>query len=93
MSPEASNVKQARIKSLDLAKKATEQRIKEENALAGADKLKFEISCLETKIRNCKFDLDGPFKNNPTIKEKLSLAEKQLIEKQEELKKLAESKV
>ena len=87
---ESSNVKKARIKSLDLAKRTAEQRLKEEHALEGIDKLKFEISHLENIIRNCKFDLDGAFKGNIAIKEKLSIAEKQLMAKQEELKSLAE---
>jgi hypothetical protein len=87
---EPSNVKKARIKSLDLAKRTAEQRLKEEHALSGIDKIKFEISHLENIIRNCKFDLDGAFKNNIAIQEKLRVAEQQLMEKQEELKNLVQ---
>jgi hypothetical protein len=78
---------QARNKSVDIAKKAAEQRFKQENALEGADKIRLEISRLESVIRNCKFDLEGGFKGNIAIREKLNVAEKQLAEKQEELKK------
>lgn len=85
---EPSNVKKARIKSLDLAKRTVEQRLKEEHALEGIDKIKFDIGHLENIIRNCKFDLDGAFKGNIAIKEKLSIAEQQLKAKQEELKLL-----
>ena len=87
---ESNNVKKARNKSLSSAKKVVEQRIKEEYGLEGADKIKFEISHLENIIRNCKFDLAGGFKGNLAIGNKLSVAEKQLIAKQEELKKLSE---
>ena len=87
---ESSNVRKARNKSLDLAKRTTEQRVKEQNALAGADKIKFEIGNLENVIRNCKLDLTGAFKHNMAIKEKLDFAEKQLVEKQAELKLLTE---
>jgi hypothetical protein len=87
---ESSNVVKARNKSIGLAKRVANERIKEEYALEGANKIKFEISHLENIIRNCKFDLDGAFKGNEAIAEKLSIAEKQLIEKQEELKRLAE---
>jgi hypothetical protein len=86
---EPSNVRKAKIKSLDSAKKVVEQRIKEEYELQGADRLKFEISHLENVIRNCKFDLNGGFKGNTAIANKLSVAEKQLIAKQEELKGLS----
>jgi len=85
---EPSNVKKARNKSLDLAKRTAEQRIKEENALQGADKIKFEISHLENIIKNCKFDLANGFKGNLAIINKLGVAEKQLAAKQEELKSL-----
>jgi len=85
---EPSNVKKARDKSLALAKRTAEQRLKEEHALEGADKLKFEISHLESVIRNCKFDLEGGFRGNIAIIEKLNVAEKQLAAKQEELKSL-----
>ena len=85
---EASNVKKARIKSLDLAKRITAQRLKEEHSLEGAEKLKFDIKNIENTIRNCKWDLEGAFKGNMAIKEKLSIAEQQLAAKQEELSKL-----
>ena len=87
---EPSNVRKAKMNSLHSAKRAVEQRIKEESALQGADKLKFEISHLENIIRNCKFDLANGFKGNLAIENKLSVAEKQLAIKQEELKKLNE---
>ena len=87
---ESNNVKKARIKSLDLAKRTVDQRVKEESALVGAEKIKFEIGNLENVIRNCKLDLAGPFKHNMAIQNKLELAEKQLVEKQAELKKLGE---
>jgi hypothetical protein len=80
-----SNAAKARNKSIDSAKKAVNQRIKEECALEGADKLKFEISHLENIIRNCKVDLAGGFKGNLAISNKMNIAEKQLMEKKEEL--------
>jgi hypothetical protein len=79
----------ARNKSIDSAKRITDQRIKEEYALEGVDKLKFEISHLENVIKNCKFDLSGGFKGNLAIESKMIIAEKQLIAKKEELKSLA----
>ena len=82
---EPSNVKKARIKSLSSAKKAVEQRIKEESALQGADKLKFEISHLENIIRNCRFDLANGFKGNLAIEGKMQAAERQLAAKRAEL--------
>jgi len=87
---EPSNVRKAKIKSIDSAKRIVAQRIKEEYALEGADKLKFEISHLENIIRNCKFDLAGGFKGNLAIQNKMDVAEKQLIAKQEELKRVGE---
>jgi hypothetical protein len=89
---EASNVKKARNKSLDLAKRTAAQRIKDENSLEGIEKIKFEISHLENVIRNCKFDLGCAFKGNLSIQNKLDVAEKQLAAKQEELKNLSEKK-
>ena len=84
------NAEKARKKSIDSSKRAINQRIKEEYELEGAEKIKFEISHLENVIRNCKFDLAGGFRGNQAIANKLSVAEKQLIAKQEELKKLGE---
>lgn len=87
---ESSNIRKAKIKSLDSAKKVVEQRIKEEYELEGIEKLKFEIGHIENIIRNCKFDLAGGFKGNSAIGNKLSIAEKQLVAKKEELKNLSE---
>ena len=87
-----SQAAKARNKSIDSAKKAVNQRIKEECALEGTDKLKFEISHLENIIRNCKVDLTGGFKGNLAIQNKMNIAEKQLMEKKEELIKVMESK-
>ena len=86
-----SNAVKARNKSIDSAKKAVNQRIKEECALEGTDKLKFEISHLENIIRNCKVDLAGEFKGNLAIGNKLSIAETQLAAKKEELRILSEN--
>ena len=88
-----SNEVKARNKSIDLAKRLSHERLKEEHSLEGVEKIKFEIGHLENIIRNCKFDLEGAFKHNIAIKNKLDVAEKQLIEKQEELKKLTETVV
>jgi len=85
MSTELKDKNKARNKSIDSARRITDQRIKEEYALEGADKLKFEISHLENVIRNCKLDLSGGFKGNLAIGNKMSVAEKQLIAKKEEL--------
>ena len=90
MSTEAADKTKARNKSIDSAKRIVNQRIKEESELEGADKLKFEISHLENIIRNCKADLAGGFRGNLAIGNKLSIAEKQLIEKKEALKILGE---
>ena len=88
---EPSNVRKAKIKSIDSAKRIREQRIKEEYALQGADKLKFEISHLENIIRNCRFDLANGFKGNLAIEGKMQAAERQLAAKREELKSIGEN--
>jgi len=85
---EPSNVRKAKIKSLDSAKRVIEQRLKEEQALQGAEKIKFEISHLENIIRNCKFDLSGAFKGNLAIEQKMQAAERQLAAKREELARI-----
>ena len=90
MVSDTKNAMKARNKSIDSAKRIVNQRIKEEYALEGADKLKFEIGHLENIIRNCKMDLAGGFKGNLAIANKLSIAENQLMVKKEELRLISE---
>jgi len=54
-------------------------------AMSNADKLKLEISELESRIKLCESDLNGQFKGNQVIINKIKIMKDQLATKEKEL--------
>jgi len=79
-----------RLKSINRAKEAKAKMEKEILNLTGRENIEYEIRRLESEIINCKYDLQN-FKDNELIKNKLQIAERELMIKKELLKNLDEN--
>lgn len=68
-----------RAKSVALAKKAAEERIKAENEAVGIDKLEYELARAENTLRGALYDLSTPLlRNNIAVKQKADNARTQI---------------
>lgn len=79
------DIKKALNKAREEKRSKRRQDQKELAALTKADKLKLEISELTSRIRLVESDLNGQFKNNKLIENKLKMLQEDLNKKEKEL--------
>lgn len=88
MSKPLSQINKDVRKKAVIVKDEKRQRAKEIWELKGIDKVEYDISVLESRVKAVKYDLDNALKGKQFVIDKLHDLERQLQLKKEEFKKL-----